>query len=84
MSRDKQIEEMANIIEDCAIVSDYDCNKVTCAECKAIRVYNAGYRKDSVVAEEIFEELKKVMIDEYRYPVIAELKKKYTNTEGGE
>lgn len=29
------------------------------------------------VAKEIFAELKTVMIDEWRYPIIAELKKKY-------
>ena len=38
--------------------------------------------KASDVAEEIFAELKKVMMDEYRYPIIAELKKKYTEGEG--
>jgi hypothetical protein len=47
MSREKQIEEMANIIGDCQSVSDACCDEVTCAECKARRVYNAGYRKQS-------------------------------------
>ena len=36
---------------------------------------------DRELAREIIEELKKVMIDEYRYPIIAELKKKYTESE---
>lgn len=33
------------------------------------------------VAKEIFAELKTVMIDEWRYPIIAELKKKYTEVQ---
>ena len=40
-----EIEAMAEIIGDCHSVSDYDCDKSTCAECKARRVYEAGWRK---------------------------------------
>ena len=43
---------------------------------------NMGYRKASEVAEEIFAELDKAGIFAYRYPIIAELKKKYTEGEG--
>ena len=95
MSRDKQIEEMAELLcSTCVETNEKDCEKFggVCGICDATRLYNAGYRKvDSVtfmggiveqmraeVARDIFEELKKVMIDEYRYPIIAELKNKYT------
>lgn len=80
MSRDKQIEEMALdlcLIDRCIHLPRAECNNTTCAHCEAIALYNAGYRKASDVAREILAELKKVMIDEYRYPIIAELKKKY-------
>lgn len=40
-----------------------------------------GYCKASEVAEEIIGILKSVGIDEWRYPVIAEIKKKYTESE---
>ena len=90
MNREKQIEEMAGIIATSTCIGIY------CSECefnekppcnqmyKAAACYNAGYRKASEVAEEIFAELKKVMIDEYRYPIIAELKKKYIQSEDTE
>ncbi len=56
MSRDKQIEEMAKGI------CDIQCNGLKCNECdtcceyrmQAIALYNAGYRKKSDVAREIF------------------------------
>lgn len=96
MSRDKQIEEMAK-----AICSEYDC-VIPCQSCayyayancrdvkSAEKLYNAGYRKASDVAEEIFEE-----IEGFNRPPMhecepvyiikasefAELKKKYTEEE---
>ena len=85
MSRDKQIEEMA-IVSKCTATNSLQCPKTTCAVCRATKLYNAGYRKASDVAEEIFEEIEKVTeigrimnacaivsLDE-----LAELKKKYT------
>ena len=39
-----------------------------------------GYRKASDVARDIIDILKSAGIDEWRYPVIAELKKKYTQS----
>ncbi len=64
MSRDKQIEEMAKMLSE-------DCG--SCENCKALgatsdgvdctdyyyarQLYNAGYRKSSEVAEEIFAEI---------------------------
>ena len=50
------------------------------AEVVPIQIFenDAGYRKASDVAREIFEELKSAGLDEWRYPIIAQLKKKYT------
>ena len=97
MSRDKQIEEMAKVID-----SEYDC-VIPCQSCayyeyancrdvkSAEKLYAAGYRKSTEIAEEIFEEIWEnadLLYDGYRDIVVitekdfAELKKKYT--EGGE
>ena len=53
MNRDKQIEDMAEII--CQHTS-FDTMRDECAE-SAEALYDAGYRKASDVAREIFEEL---------------------------
>ena len=76
MSRDKQIEEMANY---CCYPCDlYDegnegkdctyCDYKTCLCAEAAKaLYNAGYRKASEVARAIFEEIEKRIADlEYR------------------
>ena len=66
----KQIEEMASIIGDCKNIPDEICDKhLKCADCKASRCYNAGYRKASEVAREIFAEIGKIL---YKYDQIAE------------
>lgn len=73
----KQIEEIESVLYE----SDNKRNVVICGiETVAEDIYNAGYRRQDEVAREIFAELKTVMIDEYRYPIIAELKKKYEVT----
>lgn len=67
MEREKQIEEMAKIInKPCfeimneAGATDRDCPfPYTCEECAATNLYNAGYRKASEVAAEIFAEIEK-------------------------
>ena len=86
---DKQIEEMAKLLCGATNGCD-DCmfNKVNCYEHKdAEELYNAGYRKQSEVAEEIFAEIDrfihKVLNDEHYIMGdmcwdVAELKKKYT------
>lgn len=62
--RDKQVEEMA------IVLSDGGCRKCDCDangrfNCKLLYdaelLYNAGYRKASDVAREIFEEIEKLM-----------------------
>ena len=72
----KQIEEMAKVTVDENNKEMLNALSMVFASSAEV-LYNAGYRKQSEVAREIFAELKKVMIDEYRYPIIAELKKKY-------
>ena len=65
MSRDKQIEEMAKYCcHPCELMEDdgscyrgYDYKTCLCAE-SAKALYNAGYRKASDVAREIFEEIR--------------------------
>ena len=77
MSRDKQIEEMTKIIWDNPNMYD-----LPSAEDVAFALYDAGYRKASDVAREIFEEID-TLCD--KYPTIrtlggktfAELRKKY-------
>jgi hypothetical protein len=80
LNRNKQIDEIAKIL--CGMKNGCDgCmwDKSICYERNdAEEIYNAGYRKASDVAREIFEELKKAGITEQRYPVIAEVRKKYT------
>ena len=91
MSRDKQIEEMAKIInKPCfeimeeAGATDRDCPfPYGCEECTAVNLYNAGYRKASDVAREI---IGKILLNHmpniggfFIIPIteLAELKKKY-------
>ena len=95
--RNKQIEEMAFdlcLMERCKHLPQAECNNTTCANCEAEALYNAGYRKASEVAEEIFGEIEATSsysVDECNgrqiystkiYTIsalkLAELKKKYT------
>lgn len=96
MSRDKQIREMEQIgskrpcdSEDCSkcLAMNRRCNDFLFAE----RLYNAGYRKSTDLAEEIFAEIERQLNDfngswadtviNTQY-LIAELKKKYTQDKG--
>ena len=88
----KQIEEMKNCLCD---VLDFDYNDergVTKVDAKSTAegLYNAGYRKASDVAKEIFSEIEDLFFKEYRIDTnsydymgllkkFAELKKKYTS-----
>lgn len=94
---DKQIEEMAK--DMCEYYYEGTCyqDKKPC-DCKceiftdAQYLYAKGYRKASSVAEEIFEEIDKLIIRRMRADIsliddrlvtdIAEFKKKYTEGEG--
>ena len=97
MSREKQIEKMAKAV--CELYKDFgsceacdaelDIDGEPCIhECFAKAFYNAGYRKASDVAEEIFAEIERSIFRlETPYQTlyciddgfIAELKKKYTD-----
>ena len=79
--KDKQIEEMATII---CQNTEFDTMWGECYQ-SAKALYNAGYRKASAVAREIFEEIAAIPMRNMPYAVylnfhnkIAELKKKYT------
>ena len=90
-SRDKQIEEMAKAIchaPTCKIKKNGGtCYKYCKAYIYAFRAVNAGYRKASEVAREIFEEIEKLIepngncLQQWDLNRFAELKKKYTKQE---
>ena len=63
MSRDKQIEEMA---KDIACKIAWDDDEIPTLDCleTAKRLYLAGYRKSTDVAEEIFAEIEKIRLKE--------------------
>jgi hypothetical protein len=94
MNRDKQIDEMAKVMcfqaDSCTVKScvQVNCEKTWLAE----NLYNAGYRKASEVAREIFEEIEKITMHNVTSShgiwlmsmgevAFAELKKKYTEGE---
>ena len=79
MSREKQIEEMANILwhipNNYYLNSYNDCKRI--AEC----IYDDGeYRKQSDVVMEIFDDILKIKgLELHDWEAIFELKKKYTD-----
>lgn len=93
MSREKQIEGIRSVIlrmNVCEMCDEIKCI-YDCDRCIATQIYNAGYRKQSEVVREIFEEIEKII--KYSYYAdelgewhdetlllggIDELKKKYT------
>jgi hypothetical protein len=83
MNKEKQIEEMAKVIfEVSPIPSVWRSDATRFAE----SLYNAGYRKATEVAREIFAEIEGFLSEKkfgtfyfnYLNDLIAELKKKYT------
>ena len=84
MTKDKQIEEMT---KHCPFYEDGNC--ILCEElwvecdtkcdmCEfAKQLYNAGYRKAEDIAEDIIRMLRAGGINEWRYPIVADIKKKY-------
>ena len=86
MSREKQIEEIANILWN--IPNNYSLNSYNDCERIAECIYDdGGYRKQSEVAKEIFDAIKeKLIFNTYGIATISnktfcELKKKYTKSE---
>ena len=101
MCKDNPIEEMATAV--CPLIEEYgSCEKCNSAldiddekciyQTMAELFINADYRKASDVAEDIVRMLRAAGINEFRYPIVAEIKKKYmgkdtnvlTKTEGEE
>ena len=105
MNKEKQIEEMAKVIEQARIKATDTTNSMNYGfdGWYAKELYTAGYRKQSEVAREIFEEIEE-LAKIYTFPVVkngvveivkepfwcfdpndlAELKKKYTESEDTE
>ena len=86
MSKEKQIEEMANIYYDAMLKARGTLGSMNEGAPKwyAKAFYNAGYRKQSEVTREIFEEIEKYLLfNPYDIALISHktfdaLKKKYT------
>ena len=64
MSKEKQIDDMAKAING-AVFSDFKKGHGACIETISTHLYNAGYRKASEVAREIFAEIEKSFIEYY-------------------
>jgi hypothetical protein len=86
MNKEKQVEEMAKILIDYKNKNHIMASAVILAD-YAEELYTAGYRKQSEVARDIFEEIDSLFERFYNDPSyssgelgydIAELKKKYT------
>lgn len=100
----EEIEKMSAIMSnasyaDCAGTplipeSQGICDKVDCHTCKqARRLLNVGYRRQSEIAKEIFEEIEKLafrLLNDKNYVIgdmiwdITEIKKKYTEELGND
>lgn len=62
MGREKEIEEMAKIIaRRSAAFRNPNVAFMTTARKTADSIYNAGYRKQSEVAREIFDEIERIL-----------------------
>ena len=98
MDREKQIEEMASDINDCITEFVTDTLDVYIDdEATAQKMFYKGYRKQSEIVKEIFDEIKampkkfteKSQDFEFGYKtavqeILAELKKKYTEESGND
>lgn len=94
MNRDKQIEEMQLVMLNAIYLRYYNTSDVKANNEKeflkqAKALYEAGYRKASDVAREIFEEIEENILGshylksyEWNAEAYEELKKKYTESEG--
>lgn len=66
-TEDKQFDELMMLLTEGARPATEDADAIL----------NAGYRKASYVAEDIIRMLRAGGITEWRYPIVAEIKKKY-------
>ena len=84
MNIDKAIDEMRHLADEMgkAISTEYE-KRVLADERKLEAVLKEnGWRKASDVAEDIIRMLRAAGINEWRYPIVADIKKKYTEGEG--
>lgn len=79
MTKEKQIEEMAEILWEYSRTRDDDA--IALGESLAEYLIDKGYCKASEVAEDIIRMLRAAGINEFRYPIVAEIKKKYIQSE---
>lgn len=79
MNRDKQIEEITEILWEYSRTRDDEA--IALGESLAEYLNDNDYRKASDVAEDIIRILRAAGISEWRYPVIAKIKKKYMEGE---
>ena len=81
MGREKEIEEMAKIItRRSAAFRNPNVAFMTTARKTADSIYSAGYRKQSEVVMEIFDDILKIKgLELHDWEAIFELKKKYTD-----
>ncbi len=98
MEKEKQIEDMIKVVEQCSCVyvpCDRECAQCSCAEMYddtlnhiARTYYDAGYRLASEVAREIIADLEKILeVDKYgeaKFDIreLHKIEKKYTGEEG--
>lgn len=86
MTEDKQIEKMARDV--CPLTEDYGSCEACDAEldieddpclykCMSKLFISKGYCKASEVAEDIVRMLRAAGINEWRYPIVADIRKKY-------
>ena len=90
MEKKKQIDKMLEAqckfygnCDNCPVYPNKDEPLESCRQgCE--RLYENGWRKASDVAREIIDILNSAGIDRYRYPIIAEIEKKYTGEKNNE
>ena len=79
MLREKEIEEMARVMANGRFIEP-DRNQILLFAGEAETLYNAGYRKQSEVVMEIFDDILKIKgLELHDWEAIFELKKKYTD-----
>ena len=84
MSREKQIDEMAKIMcgfddDECEHCNTCSFHNGCACEIDAENLYNAGYRKASEVAREIFEEIEEML--NLQAKIVCETRDKYRETD---
>ena len=77
----REIEEMKTVI-NCAVFSDFKNGHGVCIKTISEHLYNAGYRKSTDVAREIFEEIVKFIFSEIPNELMPLYKRERDFTDG--